>query len=244
MPRGALCCKDKIRQEQTLHLIDELGVSADILTAYSDPNELFERLEGGKRYDFYLLEPESGGIELARFLRRMEDDPVIVFLSASEEYAMEAYRLRVCRYLMYPFQIEELREAVRCVRDLCFLRRYREERTFRFRTEAGAAEVALRRIVYVELLRRAMWVHLLDGTILPSLSLRTSFEHEAAELLEADGFSQVHKSYIVNLDHVESIGQSSLTTTAGDEIPISKRKKQRLSKEYLYYQSKKIDNDV
>lgn len=60
--------------------------------------------------------PGLHGLDLARVLARFAAPPVVVFVTAHEEHAVEAFELRACDYLLKPVRAERLREALDRVR--------------------------------------------------------------------------------------------------------------------------------
>jgi DNA-binding LytR/AlgR family response regulator len=56
--------------------------------------------------------PDLDGVELARVVRRFGDPPVLVFVSAYESAAVEAFELRAVDYLMKPVTRRRLTEAL------------------------------------------------------------------------------------------------------------------------------------
>jgi DNA-binding LytR/AlgR family response regulator len=56
--------------------------------------------------------PGLDGLELARILRRFSAPPPVVFVTAYDEHALEAFDLRAVDYLMKPVREERLHEAV------------------------------------------------------------------------------------------------------------------------------------
>ena len=59
--------------------------------------------------------PGLDGLDLARVLRRFASPPVVVFVSAYDSHAVEAFDLNAVDYVMKPVREERLTEAVRRV---------------------------------------------------------------------------------------------------------------------------------
>ena len=57
--------------------------------------------------------PGMGGIELARHLRVLENAPAIVFVTAHDRHAVEAFELNALDYLMKPVRAERLAGALK-----------------------------------------------------------------------------------------------------------------------------------
>ena len=68
-----------------------------------------------RRYDVVFLDvrmPELNGIELGNVLRRFAAPPAIVYVTAYEEYAVRAFDIGACDYLLKPVSRARLRTAL------------------------------------------------------------------------------------------------------------------------------------
>jgi DNA-binding LytR/AlgR family response regulator len=86
---------------------------AEVQTA-SDGAEALRMLESTP-YDALFVDirmPGLDGLDLARVLRRFSAQPAVVFVSAYDQHALEAFDLRAGDYLMKPVRAERLAEAV------------------------------------------------------------------------------------------------------------------------------------
>lgn len=81
--------------------------------------EALDRLSDGA-FDLLLLDvrmPGLDGVRLARVVRRFSAPPALVFVTAHEEAAVEAFALRAVDYLLKPVGTARLEEALQRVRD-------------------------------------------------------------------------------------------------------------------------------
>ncbi|MCL2555235.1 MAG: response regulator transcription factor, partial [Actinomycetia bacterium] len=62
--------------------------------------------------------PGLDGLDLMRVLRRFAHPPAVVFVTAYEDFAVDAFALKACDYLLKPVGRERLAEAVRRVAEL------------------------------------------------------------------------------------------------------------------------------
>jgi two-component SAPR family response regulator len=56
--------------------------------------------------------PEMNGIELAREIEKIDEDIQIVFVSAYEKYAMEAFKVNATNYILKPVMDEEINKTI------------------------------------------------------------------------------------------------------------------------------------
>jgi two-component system, LytTR family, response regulator LytT len=175
--------------------------------------------------------PDLTGIE---FTRALTKGPKVIFTTAYEKYALEGFRLDVVDYLLKPFSYEEFFKAVQKA-----LKMIRLEHTSMNQVEANneflflKSEYKIKRInfndiLYVEGLKDYIKVYTrIDPK--PILSL-TSLKILESKLPEAS-FMRVHRSFIVNLEKIDTIERSRIVF-GKVYIPISDQYKDKFQ-EYL-----------
>ena len=192
--------------------------------AYRSPSVLLSHVEGGAQFQIYLLDilmPSLSGIDLGLGIRKYDDDCFIIFCTITPEYALESYGVRAQHYLLKPYRGKELFQVLD--RTL-FQIEQRQDTGFHIRTQSGHIFLPFHQIVYIELVQRRMVFHMLSRETIQSTILRGSFESALAELLADPRFLQPHKSFVVNMDHVQLSAGFHLTLRDRTAIPISFRK--------------------
>ena len=184
-------------------------------------------------YDAVFLDvrmPHLDGLELSRLIARMARPPQVVFVSAYEDHAVEAFGLAAVDYLMKPVRPERLGVTL--------------QRLARARASAAAPpatpplgdRIAVSARGQIRLLPAAeVRVAIADGegatvrTADGRYHVRHSL-HELEERLEPHGFLRVHRAYLVNMNHVSSIDSffngTYLLKLAGISdltVPVSRR---------------------
>jgi DNA-binding LytR/AlgR family response regulator len=102
--------------EDLAWMLDASELVGDVDTA-SSGNEAMQKV-GTTAYDAIFLDvrmPGLDGVGLARVLRRFAHPPAVVFVTAYESAAVEAFELRAADYLMKPVARTRLEEALRRV---------------------------------------------------------------------------------------------------------------------------------
>ncbi len=101
-------------------LIEELsaiGLQDTQIDTFQSGEEFLEALDGGQMYSLLLSEtelPNMNGIELAREIRRTNRKLPIVYISATNDYAMETYEVGASYYIQKPIATDELKRLL-CV---------------------------------------------------------------------------------------------------------------------------------
>ncbi len=198
---------------------------ATVATAHSG-TEALRRLERGD-IDLVFLDiamPGLTGIEIARLLGRFRQPPQIIFVTAHDAHAVEAFELDAVDYLLKPIREERLRESIR---------RASQERDAGSPDDTIAVELAgvtrfvsRSQVTHAEAQGDYVRLHLLDGS---SHLVRAALSALADEWHEA-GFHRIHRSILVNRAHLLEArshdGRSTVVVPRGDstvELPVSRR---------------------
>ncbi len=99
----------------------------------------------------------------------------------------------------------------------------------------GLASVRLGQIEYVAYRDHALTFVLVDGREIRSRILKGSFARVSDESLSDARFVRPHESYVVNMDHVQSMTANEFEMRSGTTVPISKRAYQRVREEFVRY---------
>lgn len=154
--------------------------------------------------------PDLTGIEFARSL---ENAPKIVFTTAYEKYAIEGFKLNAIDYLLKPFSYEEFLKAAQKARkqselEANALPSIEANSQFLFlKSEYKIRRINFNDILYIEGLKDYIKVYT-KGEEKPVLSLNSMKSLE--QKLPENKFMRVHRSFIVNLDRIDTIERSRI----------------------------------
>lgn len=172
--------------------------------------------------------PGLTGIEAARLVHGRGRSPAVVFVTAHEEYAVDAFAVEAFDYLLKPVDPQRL---ARVVERLATARRTpRELRKIAVVAGGGTELIEQERVWFVRAEGDYSRIHTFDRSYLCTASLR-----ELEEVLEADRFLRIHRSYVVNLAKVASVrraGSDRLRLVLDDaertELDVSRRQSARV----------------
>lgn len=210
------------------------------VTVASDANEALRALHS-EEADVVFLDvrmPGLHGLDLARVLGRFAVPPQVVFVTAHEEHAVEAFELRACDYLLKPVRAERLREALARVRPAPPPREPGPNPVPGTATAAATPPDDLA-VLTVETAGRTRFVaradvrfaeasgdytrlHADDGVYLVRIPISTLEARWAAA-----GFFRIHRGFLVSLRAVSELraatGTGSVVVVGGRELPVSRR---------------------
>jgi len=160
--------------------------------------------------------PDLSGMELARVLDGKKDssNTRIIFATAYNQFAIEGYKVEALDYLLKPYSYEDFLNAV--TKALNYFERTPEVSTNQpneakdpdyifLKVEYQLVKVMLDDITHVEAYKDYVKVHL-QSKASPLLSLMSLKSME--ELLPSNKFMRVHRSYIISLDHIDSVSKN------------------------------------
>lgn len=173
--------------------------------------------------------PDLTGVELLRSLR---SSPQVVFTTAYANYALEGFALDVTDYLLKPFSFERFLKAVNKSIDQLKLKKAAQGATgatqeppkdhFFVRADHKTMKVNMVDILYIEGLREYVSIFTKDKRII-TLEAMKNME----QILPADQFMRVHKSYIVALEKVDALSGNMLELK-GKQIPIGRMYREKV----------------
>jgi two-component system response regulator AlgR len=214
-------------------LVSELTDWSCIGTAASGA-EALERIEA-EQPSVVLLDismPGMSGIEVARHLNVLDQPPAVIFTTAYDEYALEAFDARAVAYLLKPVRRERLEAALAhaaklsdaLLRDLDRdARRAQPRRHIAARVRDELRLIPLDEIRYFQAEQKYVTVHHANGQDLIEESLK-QLEDEFAER-----FVRIHRSVLVATAAIEAVekdgdGSYHVRLRGGDEsLDVSRR---------------------
>lgn len=181
--------------------------------------------------------PDLDGVELARVVRRFGAPPILVFVSADESAAVEAFELRVADYLMKPVTRQRLAQALERVALNASIESSRSG------ASGDAAEIDFDSEVIAVDMPRGDGVRLLPRSSILYVQAygdyQRVFSTEGRFLLRgrlaklerswaAHDFVRVHRQFVVNLRQATAVrrhatGAAVVAFADGHEVPVARR---------------------
>jgi len=218
-------------------LIDKLNQYFPEINILKTANNGQEGLELIKRLqpDLVFLDVEMTDMTGFELLSKLETiDFKVIFITSYKHYAIKAIRFNALDYLLKPFDLEELKTAVKRFKSFSSqnnismaLKNLKsktvDEQTLILNTQQGELHLILKDIVFIEGDRNYSYIHLTKNR--KELVSKTLSHLE--ELLEDKGFFRCHKSYLINKSHIQSKKTNHFVLLSdGTNAPISRRKKE------------------
>ena len=174
--------------------------------------------------------PDMSGID---FVKGLQSAPMIIFTTAYSEYAIEGFRLDAVDYLLKPFSFDDFERAVGKAVSLFELKQLRDNQQGSAETTPAAEsdsndyisiradyKVSLVRysdIIFIESVGEYVRLHLTNASPITTLFRLKNME----TALPSDRFMRVHRSYIVNLEHIAAYARGRVYLDNEEYVPIS-----------------------
>lgn len=180
--------------------------------------------------DLLLLDIEMknlNGMELAHKLRDRSDMLPIIFITGYGDYISEGYDVEALHYLLKPIDKHRLFNVL----DKYISRRDSRSNELLVEADEQTLHISAENIMYLEAFGRKTELHMSDKSVVKSNMSIGTFQKK-------DLFLICHRSYLVNLRYVKSIGKTALYLDDGEQIPLSRRLYNDVNKKFIEYYTK------
>ena len=193
-----------------------------------------EDLISGKcRPDILFLDiqmPGKDGMETAEILRQNNENMILIFVTAMEEYVFQAFDVGAFHYLVKPFSDEKFEEVVKKA-----VKTFREhsanepdEKYMMIQSAGSHTKVFLKDIVYAEVYNRKVIIHTRNTDI--------QYYGKMQDLSDRAGedFFRTHRAYLVHFKYVKKYDANCVTMENGTAL-IAKKNYPEFVRQYLKY---------
>lgn len=218
----AIIDDDEINRLTLEHYV-ELTPNLKLVASLADGIAGLSFFREGNRVDVLFLDiemPHLSGLEL---LRVLPDPPEVIITTARQDFAVDAFELRVADYLVKPFDFARFTQAVQRV----------ESR--HTAAPAPAADAPTNADLFVKVNSRMVRVNFDEVLYIEALSdyvnivtpkhkyiVYTTLKALESRLAPFPSFMRVHRSYLLNTHHIESIEDNTANLHGGHFVPIGK----------------------
>lgn len=185
----------------------------EILKTYNDPLKALKEIKNGSDVDVIFLDidmPMINGIELAKEIREKTDK--LVFTTGHTEHAFDAFEAQASAYLLKPFSLGKFVIAI----NKLFPTQVDMEQEFQavdaeknadfFFVKSKSEKIKLVKIRFDDVISiESKLNYILITTLKDKLLTYMTLGEIGKTLLIHSQFIQVHRSYIINCNHIESI---------------------------------------
>lgn len=170
----------------------------------------------------------KNGIDAAKALRKITLETVLIFITSSPEYMVQAFPCHAFDYVIKPYTEQRIAEVLGEVQ--------RAVGTQRETVEIGGEKYLLDDILYAYSDSNYCEIH----TRHDLHRVRISFTELSSILVKYPAFMVVNRGTIINFDNTSHISGLNCIIMNGDRVPISRRKLKEVEKAFLDRQFSKL----
>lgn len=202
----------KILAENIVRIFEEAGKDVEVISFSCGEDLLGANIDN---IDIFFLDIDLNklsGMDIARIIRSKEIKAEIIFTTSLIDYIQDGYKVRAYRYLLKPISYKNLKEAIRsCIKDIAKYKRF-----IRLNYKNVNYNISINEILYIEVIRKDLYVYTEEREYLAKNTI-SNLENE----LKGLNFFRCHKSYIINLEKIQSLTRNTIYIN-NNEIPVSK----------------------
>lgn len=239
--RIALCDDEAVLRRELKEKIsvwgEKNGISIELVEYGSGEEMLFEN-EKGFPFDLMILDIQMQGMNgfaLAEEIRKQDSHVLIAFVTNVKDYVFQGYEVQAIRYLLKPIADKQLFEL------LDFARTIAAKQVKAVFVDSGKEKIKvfLFDLIYAESMGHYTILH----TVKKDIEWKKNFS-DFAKLVKDEDFVMIHRSYIVNLEAIESIHRGECLLTKGISLPISRSSYKAVNEAFInYYRKGRIEDD-
>lgn len=208
MPIRIMIAEDeRLAREELIYLLQQ-EPDVELLPYATNGRELLEMVEQHEP-DVVFLDikmPELEGAQAARMLASRKHQPLIVFSTAYEEFAVDAFKLHAVDYLLKPTEPKRLKETLERVRERLSKSKGTEPHSVKrtkLLVEENSRLVVIDPATIIYAVREERFVQISTQT--QTFTTRMTLTQLEEKLVNAYDFFRTHKSYLVNLQYVSEL---------------------------------------
>lgn len=221
---------EKNSRELLIYAINSLDLPFNLVAEGKNLTEGVELIKKLKPHVVFLdiQMPIHNGLKIRDFLTEEETDFKLVFVTAYDQYAIQAIRLSAFDYLMKPIDIIELEDCVRRIinnndkEDVYKqLQSIEDNNVLVIKSHGGTHFISINEIESISADGMYSEFSLVNKNVLSSKPLKI-YENIHSKLYRC------HRSYIVNLNFIDKIDGQNVVLKSGKEIPLSRQNRGNL----------------
>lgn len=183
-----------------------------------------------QKVDLIFLDIQMPGISGLQFMKTLANPPMVIFVTAYKEYALDGFELDAVDYLLKPVSFERFLKACNKAQELFMLQQKTQAPAagpgyFFVYVEYNQVKVTVADILYIEGMKDYVKIFLVSATrpVITKMSLKL-----LEDKLSAYRFVRIHKSYIVPVGKIVAV-KRDLVNLGSTELPLSDSYKPGLS---------------
>lgn len=200
------------------------------IQSFSNPED-FLRVFKPESFDLIILDifmKPFNGIQVAQVIRNHDRDVFIIFLTTSEDFILEGYKVFAVGYFLKPLSenIDQFSKTFQYI----FPKLVENQKKLSVRVGSGEIPIPYKNICYIDIdERHRLQIHL------PNKQFSTNMTYDDCfNVLKTDSrFVECYHRILLNMNFIKQMDSDDFILTDGTKIPISKRKSKESKLKYM-----------
>lgn len=184
--------------------------------------------------DIMFLDIEMPGLKGLDFIKTLQSNVIVILTTAYPQFALEAYELEVFDYLVKPIRFERFYQSVNRARDIVELNRKDkseltdiQEEYFYIKADRKYFKLYYKDVLYIKGLKDYVMIFTQKDKYMTAMNIKTIYSK-----LPASIFARVSKSYIINVNAIDSIDVDTIYI-GKEEVPLGTSYKEVFLSTYI-----------
>lgn len=186
--------------------------------------------------DLMFLDIQMPGITGLEFIRSLKQKPLVILCTAYPQHALEGFELDVVDYLVKPIRMQRFLKAVNKAKEIYDLQQQTSTKAaveniaedyIYIRSERKYIRLFFKDIIYIKGMKDYVLIYEKQRKVMTAMNIKTIHQQ-----LPASIFARVGKSYIININYVESIDHDFIQI-GKEEIPLGRTYRDHFIKTYI-----------
>lgn len=199
------------------------------IAIFSSPMDFLESYDSDADLIFLDIKmPGINGMDVAKEIRKKDQDVTIIFVTSLAQYAIEGYSVQAEDYVLKPLSYPEFK--IKMLRALSVIN-IKSGRSILFENNNVIVKVSLDNICYIETDHHKLIYHINDG----SVYYRHESMKDCEDFLKGTDFLRINSSYLINLKYAQKIEKGDLVLIDGTSLKISRPRMNAVNTKFLEY---------
>lgn len=189
-------------------------------------NDFLKSIHNNEKFDVIFMDiqiPDITGIELGKIIREMFET-IIVYISVSDQYFVDIFNIKPFGFLRKPLKFSDFENIFFVI----YRHIFDSNIFYEFKSKKSTLRIKFKDIIYFKSFRRKVIVCAIDGE--HDFYGKLSDIYKIAKNFD---FMLIHKSYMINYNHISKISYDYVIMSDGQKLDISERKKKDIRKLYM-----------
>lgn len=202
----------------------------ELSASFGKPMEALHYLQNNK-IDILLSDIEMPQLNGLQFIDSLEVKPIIIFITAYRDYAIDGFDSGVVDYLVKPVAYNRFVKAISRAQDILKSkldttpnREFELDRMF-IKSDNKLVKILFKDIIYIEALKDYLRIHISEKERYVTHSTMKAMEEKLP-----DYFFRIQRSYIINTKYIKSFYGNTVKLHVGEPLGISINNKGELFK--------------